>query len=124
MSQSVKRVLVVDDEVHVIQLVDLALRTEGFEVIAACDGQEALLKAVSEKPDVILLDVNLPDINGFEVCKRLKAGENTRRIPVLFLSAMSQEQKIEQGLSVGAAAYITKPFQMKSLIQKIRQALG
>lgn len=124
MSHSLKRILVVDDEVHVIQLVDLALRTEGFEVIAACSGQEALQKAASEKPDIILLDINLPDKNGLDVCKLLKANENTRRIPVLLLSAMSQEQKIEQGLSVGAVAYITKPFQVKPLIQKIREVLG
>jgi DNA-binding response OmpR family regulator len=124
MSQSLTRVLVVDDEDHVIQLVDLALRTEGFEVIAACNGQEGLQKAVSEKPDVILLDANLPDINGFEVCKRLKTSKNTRRIPILFLSAMSQKQEVEKGLSVGAAAYITKPFQVKPLIQTIRQVLG
>ena len=124
MSGALARVLVVDDEAHVMELIKLALGTEGFEVIAACTGKEALEMAVTEKPDIVLLDINLPDINGIEVCKQLKAGEDTRRIPVLFLSALSQKENTEKCLAVGAVACIFKPFPIKPFVAQIRNLLS
>ena len=124
MSEAVARVLVVDDEIHVMELIQLALGTEGFEIIPAHNGKEGLEKALSEKPDIVVLDINLPDINGIEVCRQLKASSETRHIPILFLSALSQKENVEKCIAVGASACISKPFQVKPLIAQIRFFLG
>ena len=124
MSEIRARVLVVDDEINMMELIKLTLIGEGYEIIQAFCGKEGLEKASSEKPDIVLLDINLPDMNGIEVCKRLKAGENTRQIPVLFLSAMSQKENIEKCLAVGAKAYISKPFKVNTLVAQIRDCLS
>ncbi len=121
MSRMPSRILIIDDEAHVVELMELAVEKEEFQIISACDGQGGLKKAVSEKPDIILLDVNLPDISGLEVCKQLKSKEVTRNIPILFLSALSQEQDIQQGMAAGALAYVTKPFKVKPFLRQLRQ---
>jgi len=117
------RILVIDDEIHVIQLAQLGLGTEGFVILAAMTGTEGLEKALSERPDLILLDINLPDLSGLEVCRKLKSNDMTRDIPVLILSAMGQQHDVEKGLKAGAADYVTKPFKVKELRDQIRQIL-
>ena len=117
------RILVIDDEIHVLQLAQLGLGMEGFLIIPAMTGAEGLEKATSDPPDLILLDVNLPDISGLEVCRKLKASSTTRDIPVLFLSAMGQQQDVEKGLKAGGIDYVVKPFRVKQLRDQIQKIL-
>jgi len=124
MEGSLPRILVIDDEIHVIQLAQLGLGTEGFVVLAAMTGAEGLEKATSELPDLILLDVNLPDLSGLEICRKLKASSATRDIPVLFLSAMGQQHDVEKGIKAGGIDYVVKPFKVKQLRDQIRQILS
>jgi DNA-binding response OmpR family regulator len=114
-----KKILVAEDEPDIRGLVAFSLRYAGYEVIEAMDGQEALDKALSELPDLILLDVRMPKMNGYEVCGSLKAEETTANIPVLFLSARGQESEIKKGLELGAEEYILKPFAPNELYRRV-----
>lgn len=108
-----------------IQLVArLALKRAGFHVIIANNGVEALAKIAAERPDVALLDWMMPELDGVEVCRRLKADSATAGIPVIFLTARSQEQELKTGLSMGAIGYITKPFDALTLGERVRELLG
>jgi two-component system, OmpR family, response regulator len=112
------RVLVVDDELNITELVCLGLRYEGFDVKSASDGRNAL-RAVSEfDPSVLILDVRLPDIDGFEVCRRLRASGN--RAPVIFLTARDSTEDKIAGLTIGGDDYLTKPFSLDELIARVR----
>jgi len=124
MEGALPRILVIDDEIHVIQLAQLGLGTEGFVVLVAMSGTEGLEQATLELPDLILLDVNLPDLSGLEVCRKLKASSATRDIPVIFLSAMGQQHDVEKGLKAGGNDYVTKPFKVKELCDQIRRILS
>jgi two-component system, OmpR family, response regulator len=112
------RVLVVDDELNITELVCLGLRYEGFEVKSASDGQEALRAVRKFDPSVLILDVRLPDIDGFEVCRRLRAGGN--RAPVIFLTARDSTEDKIAGLTIGGDDYLTKPFSLDELIARVR----
>lgn len=121
---AIRRVLLVEDDPDIQKMAALALRhTTGAEVLLASDGREALHRARADRPDVILLDVMLPDMDGYEVCRRLKDSEDTRTIPVIFLSARAQQAEIERGLSLGAAGYLVKPFDPMTLGEQIEQCL-
>jgi len=124
MSMSGKKVLVVDDEVYVIELLESTLKASGYEVIVALDGREALTKAVAESPDIISLDINMPGMNGFAVCQELKARPETKRIPIIMLSALVREADAARGLALGAALYIKKPWQMDKYVAAIKRVLG
>ncbi len=115
-------ILAVEDEISIGEVLRLGLSQEGFNVIIARDGHEALDTALRKKPDLMLLDVKLPDINGFEVCRRLRAQGNTL-LPVLILSACCTLDDKVKGLSCGADDYITKPFEFEELLARIRAAL-
>lgn len=119
-----KKVLVVDDEVYVIELLESTLKASGYEVIVALDGREALTKAVAESPDIISLDINMPGMNGFAVCQELKARPETKRIPIIMLSALVREADAARGLALGAALYIKKPWQMDKYVAAIKRVLG
>jgi two-component system alkaline phosphatase synthesis response regulator PhoP len=120
-----RKILVADDEPDVLFMTAFSLRTVGgFEVIEARNGLEALEKAQREQPDLIILDIKMPRMNGYEACRRLKEIESLRDVPVIFLSAKGQRQEIEEGLSVGAAEYILKPFAPEELIAKVTEVLG
>lgn len=120
---SLKAVLAEDDPD--IQLVArLSLKRSGFQVLVASNGAEALEKITNEKPDVALLDWMMPELDGLEVCRRLKADPLTAGIPVIFLTARSQEQELKTGLSMGAIGYITKPFDAITLGDRVRELLG
>jgi DNA-binding response OmpR family regulator len=110
-----KKILLADDEEDIKAVVSLYLKSRGYEVITAFDGLAALDMARAEKPDLILLDVMMPVVNGFEVCTRLKADEATRHIPVVMLSAMAQSESVDKGLSAGAVDYVVKPFEPSRL---------
>lgn len=120
-----KKIVVADDEPDVLFMTAFSLRTVGgFEVIEARNGLEALEKAQQVQPDLIVLDIKMPRMNGYEVCRKLKEIPALADVPVIFLSAKGQRQEIEEGLSVGAADYILKPFAPEDLIAKVQKLLG
>lgn len=119
-----KKILVADDEPDVLFMTAFSLRTVGgFEVVEARNGLEAVEKAQQEHPDLIVLDIKMPRMNGYEACRRLKEIPDLRDVPIIFLSAKGQRQEIEEGLSLGAADYILKPFAPEELITKVRTIL-
>ncbi|HEY68542.1 MAG: two-component system response regulator [Chloroflexi bacterium] len=117
------KILVVEDERDIRDLIGFTLRFAGFEVVSVVNGLEALEKAPRERPDLIILDVRMPKMTGYEVCRRLKENPATSAIPVVFLSAKGQETEIEQGLASGAVEYIVKPFAPDELIDQVRDIL-
>jgi CheY-like chemotaxis protein len=119
-----KRILLADDEEDVKQIVELFLESKGYEVLTAFDGLAALDMARTQRPDLILLDVMMPVVNGYEVCSRLKADPATRDIPVVMLSAMAQSESVDRGLSAGAADYVVKPFDPSRLEEVIERVLA
>ncbi len=115
------RVLVVDDEAYITDLVATALRYEGFEAVAAGSGREALSLVESFRPQLVVLDVMLPDLDGFEVQRKLV--DRGRRLPVLFLTARDATEDKVRGLTIGGDDYVTKPFSLEELIARIRAVL-
>jgi DNA-binding response OmpR family regulator len=120
---TIKKILVVDDEGPIYTYLQKKFTKIGFNVFLATDGEAALEQAFNNLPDVILLDVKLPKLNGIEVCRRLKAAERTKNIPVLFLSAKTQTKEIEEGLQAGAHKYLCKPISFPDILKEI-MALG
>ncbi len=117
------RILVVDDEPDILNLLDYNLRKAGFKVLSAKDGPEAIDTARLKRPDLILLDIMLPDMEGTEVLKRLKTFDSTRHIPVIMLTAKGEEVDKIIGFELGAEDYITKPFSPRELILRVRAVL-
>ncbi len=118
-----KRVLVADDSRLILRLAAMNLEKAGFEVITAADGLEALERARVESPDLIILDIMMPEMDGFEVCRLLKADVATSSIPVIFLTARGEEEDRHQGMDFGAVDFVTKPFSPRKLIEKVNQYL-
>ena len=121
-SAAAKRVLIIDDEVDMLEVLMLRLRVACFGVETANEGEAGLAKAVTFKPDVVLLDIAMPGIDGYEVCRRLRAGPETRNIPVVMLTALGGPGTVEQGLEAGAAAVLFKPFIGQELVDALRCA--
>lgn len=121
---SLPRILVVDDEEHITELLAMGLGYQGFEVERAATGREALDALARKAPDLIVLDVMLPDLDGFEVARRLRRDEGaTTRIPVIFLTARDATQDKIQGLRLGSDDYVTKPFSIEELIERVKAVL-
>jgi two-component system phosphate regulon response regulator PhoB len=118
-----QKILAVDDEEDILELLRFNLTKEGFAVVCAASGEEALKSALSNKPDLVLLDLLLPGMDGLEVARRLKKDEVTKDIPVIMVTARGEEADIVTGLEVGAEDYITKPFSRKVLIARVRAVL-
>lgn len=118
-----KKILIVDDELFLSEIVSVRLKTEGYDVIQATDGMEGLEKAKQENPDLIVLDVMLPKMNGYEICGSLKSDPKYNKIPIILFSARTQNEDIELGKKVGADAYITKIFGVKELLAKIKELI-
>ena len=118
------KILVVDDESDVLSLLNLMLDSQGYQVVSASDGQEALEKARSAGPDLILLDVMLPRLDGYKVARMLKFDENFRHIPIIMLTAKVQEKDRQTGLEMGVDDYITKPFDTAALLEKVKALLA
>lgn len=118
-----KRILIVEDEYQLVKAIQIRLEREGYEVLTAMDGQEALDKARKEIPDLILMDIMLPKIEGYKVCGLLKFDARYKHIPIIILTAKAQKSDEEMGLQVGADAYITKPFERGMVISKIKELL-
>jgi two-component system, OmpR family, alkaline phosphatase synthesis response regulator PhoP len=118
-----KHVLAIDDENHIRRLVEVNLMRAGYRVTTACDGQEALEKLAEDRPDLIVSDVMMPRIDGFELLRRLQADPATCDIPILMLTAKAQDRDIFEGWSMGASGYLTKPFNPAELITWVRRTL-
>lgn len=118
-----KKVLVVDDEPDIVQFIKMILEDEGFSVVEAFDGEDAINKANAESPGVVLLDINMPRIDGYQICQLLKNDERTRAIPVIMVTARTQKIDKYRGEKAGADGYITKPFQTSELIASVKRSL-
>jgi len=118
------KILIAEDEHDIRELVAFTLRFAGHEVIATKDGEEAYQTAVKTIPDLILLDVRMPRMTGYEACEQIKANPSTQSIPVVFLSAKGQESEIRTGLEAGADEYILKPFSPDQLIGQVKTILA
>lgn len=118
-----KKILIVDDEEHIVELLKYNIEAEGYETITASNGAEALEKVEKEKPDLILLDLMLPVINGIEVAKEIKSKSNLSDISIIMLTAKSEEDDKIKGLNLGADDYITKPFSVKELLARVNAVL-
>ena len=124
MAEKPKKILVVDDEPDVQSLLSLMLKAQGYEVITAADGQEGLEKARGVAPDLILLDVMLPKLDGYKVARMLKFDEKYRHIPIIMLTAKIQEKDKQTGLEMGVNEYVTKPFDTTLLVEKVKEVLA
>ncbi len=118
-----KKILLVDDEKDLVETVTFRLESSGYEVVSAYDGQEGLDKAKSEGPDLIILDLMLPKMDGYKVCRMLKFDGKYKDIPIIMFTARAQDSDKQMGEQVGADAYITKPFDPKALLGKIEELL-
>lgn len=117
------KVLIVDDEPNILMSLDFLMRKEGYEVFVARNGTEAMESLHSNLPDVVLLDIMMPDVDGYEICKHIKSTEELKHCKVIFISAKSKESDIQKGYEVGADFYITKPFTNKQIVSKVKELL-
>lgn len=123
MSLVTPKILVVEDEPSQVELLRYNLSKEGFDVSCVSDGDAGVLTATEERPDLILLDWMLPNLSGIEVCRQLRRNQNTRDVPIIMLTARSEERDMIRGLDVGADDYIAKPYSIKELIARVRAAM-
>jgi DNA-binding response OmpR family regulator len=119
-----KKVLIVDDEPNIVAALDYLLQRSGYEVRSASNGEEALREVESFAPDLVLLDVMMPQKSGYEVCQRIRERADWSRIKIVMLSARGREAEVNKGLSLGADLYITKPFSNAELVASIGELLG
>ena len=119
-----KKILIADDEPNILISLEFLMKREGYEVLLARDGQEAMDVIARERPALVLLDVMMPVKTGFDVCCELRASETLRDTLVLMLTAKGRDTDVAKGLALGANAYMTKPFSTKELVQKVREMLG
>jgi DNA-binding response OmpR family regulator len=119
-----KKILIVDDEPNIVISLEFLMQQSGYEVAIARNGEEALEKIASFEPDLVLLDIMLPLLNGFEVCQRMRENPQWNRTKVIMLSAKGREIDVSKGIALGADAYVTKPFSTKDLIAQVQRLLA
>jgi DNA-binding response OmpR family regulator len=119
-----KKLLIADDEANIVISIEFLMKREGFEVLVAHDGAEALEKIRAERPDIVLLDVMMPKKNGFDVCQEVRADAALAGTRILMLTAKGRDTEVAKGLALGADAYVTKPFSTKELVEKVKQLLA
>jgi len=119
-----KRVLIVDDEPNIVISLEYLVKREGYEAAIAPDGEAALAALAEQTPDLVVLDVMLPKMNGFELCERIRADPRWRDTKILMLTARGRETEVARGLRLGADAYVTKPFSTKDLVAQMNELLG
>ena len=117
------KVLVVDDQFYIRNLVDVTLAKKGIEVITANNGKEAVLKAKEESPDLIIMDISMPEMNGLQAGKEIKGDQATKSIPIIFLTVSDKKKDLMNAIGSGAAAYIVKPFKLEVLTNKVIEVL-
>ncbi|MCL5426706.1 MAG: response regulator [Gammaproteobacteria bacterium] len=118
------KVLVVDDEPNIVLSLEFLMEQAGFEVVTAEDGEQALARVEDTRPDLLLLDISLPGISGFDVLERLRSKEATAQLPIIMLTAHGRDVEREKGMALGADDYITKPFSTQSLVEKVKALLN
>ena len=119
-----KRVMIVDDDPDALALTEKVLADEGFELIKVSNATEVGLKAAQLAPDLVLLDFLMPEVNGFEVCKALRANDLTRNTPIMAVTCLTKERDIERIFACGADEYLAKPFKVDQLLDKVRELIG
>jgi DNA-binding response OmpR family regulator len=119
-----KRILIVDDEPSIVISLEFLMRREGFEVSVARDGEEGLAAIRTQRPDLVILDVMMPRLNGFEVCETVRTDPALARVRILMLTAKGREAEVKKGLALGADAYIPKPFSTRELVGRVHTLLG
>jgi len=118
-----KKILIVDDEPNIVISLEFLMKREGFLVVVAVDGEEALQKIAELEPDLVLLDVMMPLKSGFEVCQEVRANPAWAAIKIIMLTAKGRDTEVHKGMALGADAYVTKPFSTKDLVTKVRSVL-
>ena len=118
------KILIVDDEPNILLSLDFLMKKNGHSVFLARNGEEALASIEQNMPDLIILDIMMPDIDGYEVCKQIKANASLEHTKIIFLSAKSRQEDIDKGLAMGADQYVTKPFSTKQIMQEIINLLN
>lgn len=113
-------ILVVDDDPYILMSLEFLMRKSGYAVLVARNGTEALDCIQTQKPDIILLDIMMPDVDGYEICQHIKSTPELKHIQVVFVSAKTSEQDVQKGLKLGAALYVSKPFSTRELVKQIR----
>ena len=118
-----KKVLIADDEQNIVISLEFLMKREGFEVVVANDGEEAIRRIRADQPDLVLLDVMMPKKSGFEVCQEVKSDPALGAVRILMLTAKGRDTELAKGLALGADAYMTKPFSTRELVDKVRSLL-
>lgn len=124
MAPAAKRILICDDDPVILRLLEVNLELEGYDVVSADNGERAIEVALENTPDLIILDIMMPRLDGYETCARLKQEDGTKDIPVVFLSAKAQQSDIDKGKAFGVADYLTKPFDPNDLIEMVERLLA
>jgi DNA-binding response OmpR family regulator len=120
---SKRKILVVDDERYILHILDFSLGAEGYEVITAGDGEQAVERTKVDHPDLIVMDIMMPKMDGFEACKQIKSDPDTKDIPVIMLTAKGRDIDRKRGIDAGADEYLTKPFSPAKLIERVQTVL-
>lgn len=118
------RILIADDEPNIVLSLEFLMQRAGYAVEVVDNGEDALKRAAEDPPDLMLLDVMLPRLSGFEVCQRLRALPACRTLPIVMLTAKGRDSEVSKGLALGATAYITKPFSVEDLVREVKRILG
>ena len=118
-----KKILIADDEQNIVISLEFLMKREGFEVVVANDGEEAIRRIRADQPDLVLLDVMMPKKSGFEVCQEIRSDPEMAGVRILMLTAKGRDTEVAKGLALGADAYMTKPFSTRELVDKVRSML-
>ena len=118
-----KKILIADDEQNIVISLEFLMKREGFEVLVANDGEEAIRRIRADQPDLVLLDVMMPKKSGFEVCQEIRSDPEMAGVRILMLTAKGRDTEVAKGLALGADAYMTKPFSTRELVDKVRSML-
>ena len=116
-----KKVLICDDDPVILRLLQVNLEIEGYDVVIAHHGEEAVDKALAETPDLVLLDIMMPRMDGYEACRQIRSHDETKEVPIVFLSARAQQSDIDKGRAYGVSDYLTKPFDPTDLLEVIER---
>ena len=119
-----KKILIADDEQNIVISLEFLMKREGFEVLVANDGEEAIRRIRADQPDLVLLDVMMPKKSGFEVCQEVKSDPALGAVRILMLTAKGRDTELAKGLALGADAYVTKPFSTKDLVARVKEILA
>lgn len=119
-----KRILIVDDEPNIVISLEFLMKREGYDVAVAADGDAALAALSEGPPDLVVLDVMLPKVNGFDVCRQVRANPSWQDVKILMLTAKGRDTEVAKGLRLGADVYVTKPFSTRDLVREVKRLLG